>query len=165
MIQSDHIPTLARLLFVSTSQHENGHPSDAAIFREASHNNRKREISGVILRGTTWFCQVLEGHGDALEGTWDSIRRDQRHSNVRHWWQTDAPNRLFLHWHTEHWSVSEKIERVFLDILQSDAIPITDKITLVRAFAQVLRARKHAFQEAPATYGVSSDVSPSDTPH
>jgi hypothetical protein len=136
--------TLARILFVSQSTHPLGHMSDADIFRSASRQNNSNDISGVILRGEHWFCQVLEGCGRALEQTWQRIRADNRHGAVRHWWVTDAPIRLFTNWRTEHWGISPQVERIFLEMIVSEDIPTADKITLVRAFALVRRASSRA---------------------
>lgn len=132
--------TLARLLFVSQSTHPLGHASDIDVFRAASRNNNAQSISGVILRGETWFCQVLEGHGPALETTWERISTDWRHGSIQSWWQTDVPIRLFSNWHNEHWGISPQVERVFLSMIQADLISTADKITLVRAFAQLRRS-------------------------
>lgn len=132
---------LARLLFVSQSTHPLGHVSDIDVFRAASRHNKKMNISGVILRGETWFCQVLEGRAQHLEATWSRISVDHRHGQCRVWWQTDAPTQLFSNWHTEHWGISPQVEKIFLAMLESNHISTADKITLVRSFAQVQRAR------------------------
>lgn len=133
--------SLARLLFVSQSTHPLGHASDIDVFRSALDMNERHGICGVILRGERWFCQVLEGCGPRVEETLARIRVDHRHGMRRIWWQTDAPTRMFSDWHTEHWGVSPQIESVFLDMLLADDVPLTDKITLVRAFATMQRAR------------------------
>ena len=136
---------------MSTSTFPLGHVSDLDIFRSASRRNNDAQISGVILRGRSWFCQVLEGDGAKLEAAWSRIRTDPRHGNIRHWWQTEAPSRLFANWHSEHWGISRQVEEDVLSILHSDDVPTTDKITLVRVFAQVRRSKLQAkapgFQE------------------
>ena len=140
--------TLARLLFVSHSTHPLGHVSDLEVFRSATRHNNANGISGVILRGETWFCQVLEGDQKALTHTWQRICVDPRHANHGHWWQTDIRRRMFSNWHTEHWGVSPQIEQVFVDMIQSPTISTEDKIILVRAFAQVRRARSQQLRSA-----------------
>lgn len=132
--------SLSRLLFVSDSTHALGHVSDIEVFRSAARHNSKNNVSGVILRGESWFCQVLEGAEHNLRSTWDRISADPRHACAQHWWQKDARQRLFTNWHTEHWGVSPQIERLFIDMIRSDGILTADKIILVRAFAQVRRS-------------------------
>ena len=130
---------LSHLLFVSTSTYPLGHVSDLEIFRSAARHNTTNNITGVILRGETWFCQVLEGQKPQLEATWNRINQDARHVCLTHWWQQGSSQKLFGNWHTEHWGVSPQIEKLFVDMMRSDRIMTPDKIILVRAFAQVRR--------------------------
>ena len=131
--------SVSRLLFVSEATHALGHISDLEVFRSAARHNKENNISGVILRGEAWFCQVLEGAYPDVSATWNRINSDHRHASVHHWWQTDAHQRLFTNWQTEHWGVSPQIEQFFLEMIRSDGILTADKIILVRAFAQVRR--------------------------
>lgn len=140
--------SLTRLLFVSESTHGLGHISDLEVFRSAARHNNTNNISGVILRGESWFCQVLEGAEHDIEATWERITADPRHACSQHWWQTDVQQRLFSNWHTEHWGVSPQIERVFMDMIRSDGILTADKIILVRAFAQVRRTHSQIKRSA-----------------
>lgn len=140
MAHAPPLSPLSRLLFVSASTHTLGHVSDIEVFRSAARHNNKNNISGVILRGETWFCQVLEGAEQDLQPTWKRIHSDARHACAQHWWETGARQRLFTNWHTEHWGVSPQIERVFLEMIRSNGILTADKIILVRAFAQVRRS-------------------------
>ena len=155
-------PGLARLLFVSASTFPLGHASDIDVFRSAARHNREDGISGVILRGEAWFCQVLEGEGSVLDRTWHRIGQDPRHASLGHWWQTEVRHKLFSNWHTEHWGVSPQIERVFMEMIRSDTIATADKVILVRAFAQVRRShnrlRRSGYGEEPAPSEQALDV-------
>ena len=140
MQQAPNQAALARLLFVSRSTYPLGHVSDIEVFRTSIRRNRIDSISGVILRGETWFCQVLEGPGPILDRTFARIAVDPRHGAIRRWWQTYAPTQLFAGWETEHWGLSPQIERFFVDMIQSDHIASADKVILVRSFATMRRS-------------------------
>lgn len=132
---------LSHLLFVSHSTYPLGHVSDMDIMRVAARNNKAAGISGILLRGETWFSQVLEGPASALAAAWESISIDPRHSHIRYWQLDDLEGRAFAGWHTEQWGVSPQIQAVLHDMLQSPDVSPEDKISFLRAFGTLRRMR------------------------
>jgi hypothetical protein len=53
------------------------------IVARASSNNRLRGVTGLLLFHRGWFLQVLEGPLEAVDDTFDRIRRDDRHTDIR----------------------------------------------------------------------------------
>jgi hypothetical protein len=53
------------------------------IVARSSQNNRMRGLTGLLLFHRGWFLQVLEGPLEAVDDTFDRIRRDARHTDIR----------------------------------------------------------------------------------
>jgi hypothetical protein len=55
----------------------------AEVVARSSQNNRMRAVTGLLLFHRGWFLQVLEGPLEAVDDTFDRIRRDARHTDIR----------------------------------------------------------------------------------
>lgn len=55
----------------------------ADIVGKSIHNNRMAGVSGLLLFHRGWFLQVLEGPLEVVDDTFDRIRRDLRHTDIR----------------------------------------------------------------------------------
>jgi hypothetical protein len=53
------------------------------ILDKSVHNNRLAGVSGLLLFHRGWFLQVLEGPLEVVDDTFDRIRRDLRHTDIR----------------------------------------------------------------------------------
>lgn len=92
---------LARLLYFSRARAEtiqNMTHVFPEILSVSQLNNSKRDITGCLLACNGWFIQVLEGPGDDVQMTYDSIRRDVRHTDLRLVEFCAANERRFPHW-------------------------------------------------------------------
>jgi hypothetical protein len=55
----------------------------AEVVAKSSENNRMCRVTGLLLVHRGWFLQVLEGPLEAVDDTFDRIRRDHRHTDIR----------------------------------------------------------------------------------
>ena len=52
------------------------------ILKTSRENNKKNDISGMLLYDNGSFIQVLEGEDSLVDNTFISIQNDERHNNV-----------------------------------------------------------------------------------
>jgi hypothetical protein len=53
------------------------------IFETARRKNTVNDITGCLSYGPDWFLQVLEGSTRKVEATYDRIKRDGRHTEIK----------------------------------------------------------------------------------
>ena len=68
------------------------------ILETARRNNHAAEITGALLFSAGHFAQVLEGPRESIEGVFERIQRDQRHSEVTVLEHLPAGRRDFGEW-------------------------------------------------------------------
>ena len=77
---------LQRLIYASRwmdPTHAEIEPMVADILDKSVRNNRTVGITGLLLHHRGWFLQVLEGPLEVVDDTFDRIRRDLRHTDIR----------------------------------------------------------------------------------
>lgn len=55
----------------------------ADIVGKSTRNNHRAGVTGLLLVHRGWFLQVLEGPLEVVDDTFDRIRRDLRHTDIR----------------------------------------------------------------------------------
>ena len=68
------------------------------ILAVSVRNNHRASVSGMLVAHRGWFFQALEGPERAVEGRFDVIRRDHRHTEARVLSWDPASRRLFGRW-------------------------------------------------------------------
>jgi hypothetical protein len=68
------------------------------IIRASIRRNRDDAITGLLLVHGGWFLQALEGPGEAVEGAYQRILLDPRHSNAAVLAFGPVPRRSFANW-------------------------------------------------------------------
>ncbi|WP_130834159.1 diguanylate phosphodiesterase [[Erwinia] mediterraneensis] len=61
----------------------------------AQRNNKKIQVTGILLFDGTWFFQILEGPFHAVNALYENICQDQRHDNIVEMMRDYAPKRRF----------------------------------------------------------------------
>jgi hypothetical protein len=74
---------LQRVLYISRAVDSLDAGSVQTIVTVSRDFNARNGVTGVLLYSGTHFAQLLEGPGAVLEGLMTSIRRDERHVDVR----------------------------------------------------------------------------------
>lgn len=68
------------------------------LLKLARRRNTELAITGVLFYGNERFLQVLEGERQAVQGLYESIRRDPRHQNIITYVDAPATQRAFPEW-------------------------------------------------------------------
>lgn len=89
---------LYQLAYMSTTSEP--WPRDALLrlLRQARANNRRHDLTGVLLFRNGGFVQLIEGERPAVENLFGKIRADRRHENVTSIWDTESRTRWFAEW-------------------------------------------------------------------
>ncbi|THH34478.1 BLUF domain-containing protein [Aliishimia ponticola] len=127
---------ISKVLFTSRSTHNLGHVSDLEIFRTAAERNRKANITGLLLRGETWYAQVLEGVLSDLETLMARILQDRRHAQIQHWYARPRNDRIFTNWHAEHWGVPPADQDALFEKLASNRLHVDQKIEVMKLYGR-----------------------------
>ena len=91
--------TLMKLAYISDC-HSGITPATVAdIHQQAKRNNAANEVTGVLLASNKHFMQFLEGEPQQIEQTYQRIRQDTRHTNVRLIFSRSIGQRQFPNWH------------------------------------------------------------------
>jgi len=91
-------PPFATLCYQSRAKQRPSAADLAQLVLEARERNRQFGVTGMLVHEGDRFFQWIEGPGDALEGLWSSIRRDDRHSDIELLGEGVTPIRLFSEW-------------------------------------------------------------------
>lgn len=68
------------------------------ILGAAQINNRRLDVTGMLLQGNGYFAQVLEGRIEVVRALVAKIRRDQRHRALRILLEETIVTRQFPRW-------------------------------------------------------------------
>jgi methanogenic corrinoid protein MtbC1 len=91
-------PPFATLCYQSRTKRLPTSDDLAQLVIEARERNRQSGVTGMLIHEGDRFFQWLEGPGEALEGLWSSIKRDDRHSDIELLGEGVTPIRLFSEW-------------------------------------------------------------------
>ena len=69
-----------------------------AIFESARRRNTTSDVTGCLCFGEEWFLQVLEGSTAKVEDTYERIKRDRRHTEVKTLISLSISARSFPEW-------------------------------------------------------------------
>jgi hypothetical protein len=87
-----------QLVYVSTASWPMSHGELNAILDISRANNRRLNVTGMLLHIDQGFLQVLEGPKEAVLEIFHNIERDMRHIGVRILVQKESDERLFTDW-------------------------------------------------------------------
>lgn len=90
--------SLIALVYVSTAKQKMTDEELKSILEVSRDNNRKRNISGMLLHRGGFFIQVLEGEQADVEAIYDKIKKDPRHGSILKVYQAKIKERSFADW-------------------------------------------------------------------
>lgn len=93
---------MIRILYMSAARPGIKEADILTITKNASRANRAREISGALAFNGRGFCQCLEGQRDAVHDLLNTIRQDNRHSEVTLIAELKITERYYKGWDM-HW--------------------------------------------------------------
>lgn len=130
-----------QLLYVSRAVYPMGHRTDIDILTRADERNQQEGLTGFLLRGQKWFCQVLEGQPENIERIYGMIRYDTRHFGLMEWRRGPVEGRLFPDWTMGFASMYETNPQMLFLRLSSSNIDVGEKIALMRTIAEAYLER------------------------
>jgi len=90
--------SLSTLVYVSLSTRKMTDADLSELLAICRHNNRKLEITGMLLYRDGFFIQALEGEETILDQLFSAIRGDRRHSDVLLIYREAIEERAFAEW-------------------------------------------------------------------
>ena len=96
----------------------------ALILEHARRNNAANGVTGILLYAHTLVMQYLEGPRDAVDRTFEKIRRDPRHYGVQVLLRHDVRERRFDRWSMAFEPVGEDAAVAgAIDLRSTDPVP------------------------------------------
>lgn len=89
---------LYHLAYLSSATHLMSEKELKDILETSRVNNKKDNITGLLLYNDGSFFQALEGEKAKVEACYERIRKDRRHDNCITLLDGDLENRTFLSW-------------------------------------------------------------------
>ncbi len=89
---------LCHLVYVSTATHPMGDQDLADLLAQSRERNERNDVTGMLLYKDRRFIQLLEGHEENVQKIFDSIRKDERHTDVELLWLRYVQYRDFPDW-------------------------------------------------------------------
>ncbi|RZK79560.1 MAG: BLUF domain-containing protein [Pedobacter sp.] len=86
------------LIYISTASKIMVEDDLKEILNISQQNNKKNNLTGMLLYGEGSFVQLLEGDADQLDETYNTILTDERHKNVFKLDEGDIEARFFPDW-------------------------------------------------------------------
>ena len=95
-------------------------PSELAkIHQDAGRNNKKNEITGVLIFGNDYFLQYIEGTSESLNKLFRKVINDPRHEEVTLLDYSGIPSRLFQQWAMKLFMMTEENLKIAENLTQS----------------------------------------------
>lgn len=120
---------LYRLTYLSSSPGELVQPELDAILKVARDNNRRQEITGLLLYHDMQFFQTLEGKRQDVEQVFTRIKADRRHNGCLVLESRSVESRLFDGWSMAYKSIGEfnaSQKQNFIDLTRVRSHPVLD---------------------------------------
>lgn len=89
---------LISLVYVSLASQDFDLEQLEELLRESQENNRKLNITGMLLYRDRFFIQALEGEEDVVMPLYEAIAEDERHRNVLLVYKNTITQRSFPDW-------------------------------------------------------------------
>jgi hypothetical protein len=89
---------LERIIYISTSRQDPDRAMLEDVLATSRRNNRRDDLTGLLVVGGRRFLQVLEGPWEACEAAYKRIRADARHFAVVELSRKTVTQRAFADW-------------------------------------------------------------------
>ena len=89
---------MKQIIYISSAVKKMDDDDLLDILKTSRENNKKNDISGMLLYDNGSFIQVLEGEDSLVDNTFINIQNDERHNNVLVMQSRDLDSREFANW-------------------------------------------------------------------
>lgn len=86
------------LLYTSVANYEFSELELSKLVEEAISNNKKLEITGMLVYTNREFIQILEGEEQIVKALYKEIESDERHTSVSVFYEGEIKTRAFVNW-------------------------------------------------------------------
>jgi len=93
---------LVQLVYVSRAT-ALGACARGQMLKQARSDNARRQLTGMLISLGDLYVQALEGEAGMVKAVFNTIARDQRHSQVTPLFVRPIPDRIFLPWRLGYW--------------------------------------------------------------
>lgn len=94
----ERYPPMYQLVYVSEATRSLSNDELLEVLNVSRRNNPKVDVTGLLLYQNQQFVQVLEGPEAAVRETFERIKQDQRHQDVRIAIENEVTEREFGDW-------------------------------------------------------------------
>lgn len=89
---------MIRIVYVSVASQPFSEKDLLQLLAKCRSSNTEREITGQLVYSEGMFIQVLEGPSEAVDATYERIKKDTRHKNIKLLERTTIDERQFADW-------------------------------------------------------------------
>jgi len=94
--------SLMAWMYVSRPIHEIGYNDIQKILTTAFKRNTNHQVSGVMIYDHQHFLQYIEGKASVIEPLVKKIRSDERHKEIKTYFEGEIPVRKFVRWNLSY---------------------------------------------------------------
>ncbi len=108
---------LYRLIYMSTAKNLFTENELENLMEKSKQNNKKIDVTGLLLTKGKTFIQCLEGEKDNVEELYSKIENDDRHDDVIELIEEEIDSRIFTDWSMGYRNI-EKVHTINTDKLK-----------------------------------------------
>jgi len=108
---------LYRLIYMSTAKNLFTENELEDLMEKSKQNNKKIDVTGLLLTKGKTFIQCLEGEKDNVEELYSKIENDDRHDDVIELIEEEIDSRIFTDWSMGYRNI-EKVHTINTDKLK-----------------------------------------------
>lgn len=130
---------MIRLYYISTAIEGLTQRDYDDILGKAHANNRKRDVTGLLVVKGGFFAHALEGEEQDVMSLFEKIKTDKRHYRVILISQEEVHERIFLDWEMGFKDINTSEDCVEVDL--NDAQFVDQPDALDRVFRRIVNAK------------------------
>ena len=112
--------SLFRIIYVSTVDDDFQACDIEGLLEECKANNRRQGITGLLCFNHLYFLQYLEGEEQHVRDTFEKIKRDNRHSDVKIIESNFEGSRMFENWEMGYVFLSQDMKELNLSFADDE---------------------------------------------
>jgi len=105
---------MKQIIYISSAVRKMDDDELLDILKTSRDNNKKNDISGMLLYDNGSFIQILEGEDSLIDTIFNNIQNDERHNNIMVMQNRDIDSREFAEWSMGFENIS-KIDKTKID--------------------------------------------------
>ena len=112
--------SLFRIIYVSTVSDDFQSSDIESLLEQCKANNRRQGITGLLCFNHLYFLQYFEGEQRKVLSLFESIKADDRHSNVKLVASNQEESRVFENWEMGYAYLSKDMKELNLNFANDE---------------------------------------------